>query len=128
MATKTINLNEENLILYARDKYINPYCISYEEFLDDFRIFSTIMRMISLIADIEDVDRIRIRRLVNNTVTLFNLFDMDASINILEFKIQDENKEKVNSVLKYLSYPLLGNKIYNKKLYGIIEEEYNEKY
>lgn len=117
-------ITEDNFLVVAAKHYTNPYCLNYDEFLSDVKLISTIMRMLSWINDISDLNQDRIRRLVNNTIMFYNVFDIDGATELLEFKLDPDHQIKLNSVLYFLSLPLLGNQIFDVILHRRIAREY----
>lgn len=117
-------ITEDNFLVVAAKHYTNPYCLSYDEFLDDLKLISTISRMLAWMDDISVVRDERIKRLVNNTISFYNVFDVDGATELLEFKLQEDQQIKMNSVLYFLSLPLLGKQLFDVILHRRIAQEY----
>lgn len=111
-----IELNDDNFDEYAVSNYINPNCISVLEFLDDLKIIKYIKRLINKYSN---KNELKDRLILNHIISLSNVFGVEATVNMLRFKIDKENHDVLNSFLVYLKYidlqdvDVLDLKLYN---------------
>jgi len=119
-----MELTEQNFTIYAAKYYDNPWCFNEDEFLKDLSIISTLKRMI---AWANNGDEINVHLLVNNTVCFYNVFEHHAASELLEFKMNDLHYEKMNAILFFLSYPLLGDGEFDLMFHRRITQEFKNK-
>ena len=93
-------LNNDNFDEYAVSNYINPNCISVLEFLDDLKIIKYIKRLINKYVD---KDELKERLILNHIISLSNVFGVEASVNMLRFKIGKEHHDILNAFFVYLN-------------------------
>jgi len=94
-------LNEENFTLFAIRFYDNPQCTSTEEFYEDIRRFRYLKRLLKRYAK---TGELRERLILNHLIVLSNLFGVENTIRMLEFKIEDEFWPILKTCLLYLRY------------------------
>ena len=94
-------LNDDNFDEYAVSNYFNPNCISVLEFLDDLKIIKYIKRLINKYADKKELKE---RLILNHIISLSNVFGVEATVNMLRFKIDSENHDVLNAFFIYLEY------------------------
>ena len=94
-------LNEENFTLFAIRFYDNPQCTSTEEFYEDIRRFRYLKRLLKRYAKSGEL---RERLILNHLIVLSNLFGVENTIRMLEFKIEIEFWPILKSCLLYLRY------------------------
>lgn len=94
-------LNNDNFDEYAVSNYINPNCISVLEFLDDLKIIKYIKRLINKYADKKELKE---RLIMNHIISLSNVFGVEASVNMLRFKIEKKHHHILNAFFLYLEY------------------------
>jgi len=99
-----MELNQDTFTLYAAKHYENPYCFNEEEFHKDLGKISTIRRMISWHSN---GDQINLHLLINNVISFYNVFEHHAATNLLSLKVEDWQSIKINSILYFLSLPLI---------------------
>lgn len=116
-----MELTDKTFNLYAAKYYDNPYCFNEDEFHEDLKKISTIMRMISWSNNGEEVN---IHLLVNNVISFYNVFEHHAASHLLEHKMKDIHFPKINSVLYYLTLPLIGSKEYDILFHRKIAQEF----
>ena len=115
-------LNNDNFDEYAVSNYINPNCISVLEFLDDLKIIKYIKRLINKYVD---KDELKERLILNHIISLSNVFGVEASVNMLRFKIGKEHHDILNAFFVYLNYvkleevDVLDLKLYNELIKNI---------
>ena len=94
-------LNDDNFDEYAVSNYLNPNCISVLEFLDDLKIIKYIKRLINKYVDKSELKE---RLILNHIISLSNVFGVEATVNMLRFKIDSENHDVLNAFFIYLEY------------------------
>lgn len=94
-------LNDDNFDEYAVSNYINPNCISVLEFLDDLKTIKYIKRLINKYVDKKELKE---RLIMNHIISLSNVFGVEATVNMLKFKIDKKNLDVLNAFLLYLEY------------------------
>ena len=87
-------LKDENLYLFAAKSYYNPLGIDPEEFESDLKKFKYIKRLLNrYIAN----NVLSERLILNHLIQLANVFGINATLKILEFKLHEK---KYWSILK----------------------------
>ena len=94
-------LNDENFTLFAIRHYDNPQCTSTEEFYEDIRRFRYLK---SLLKRYKKTGELRERLILNHLIVLCNLFGVDNTIKMLEFKLEKEFWPTIKTCLLYLGY------------------------
>tara|TARA_Y100000401_G_scaffold106455_1_gene100002 strand:- start:9582 stop:9953 length:372 start_codon:yes stop_codon:yes gene_type:complete len=94
-------LNDENFTLFAIRHYDNPQCTSTEEFYEDIRRFRYLKR---LLKRYKKTGELRERLILNHLIVLCNLFGVDNTIKMLEFKLEKEFWPTIKTCLLYLGY------------------------
>ena len=80
-------LTEESLLLYAAKHYYNPRCTDIEEFYEDLKRFKYIKRLLNRY---QETDQLSERLILNHLIIIFNTFGIEASLKIMEFKIDPD--------------------------------------
>jgi len=110
-------LTNENFDEYAVSNYINPNCISVLEFIDDLKIIKYIKRLFNKYVQNKELKE---RLILNHIISLSNVFGVEATVNMLQFKIEKKNHHILNAFLLYLNYigsenlEVLDLSLYNK--------------
>ena len=94
-------LNDENFTLFAIRHYDNPQCTSTEEYYEDIRRFRYLKR---LLKRYKKTGELRERLILNHLIVLCNLFGVDNTIKMLEFKLEKEFWPTIKTCLLYLGY------------------------
>lgn len=94
-------LNEETFDEYAVKNYRNPNCTSVLEFLDDLKTLKYVKRLINKYSIQKDLKE---RLILNHIISLSNVFGVEASVNMLYYKIEIKNHDILNAFLLYLNY------------------------
>lgn len=66
---------------------------------------------------------INIRSLINVVISFYNVFEHKAATNILEQGMSCDQIPLANSVLMFLSMPLIGDEIYHEEFLETIREQ-----
>lgn len=94
-----ITLTEENLYLYAAKHYYNPKYIDMEEFQEDLKRFKYVKRLLNRYLESGKLSE---RLILNHLIVIFNVFGIEASLNILELKLLEKHWPLVNPFLVFL--------------------------
>jgi hypothetical protein len=86
---------------YAINNYRNPNCISVLEYLDDLNKIKYIKRLLNKYSE---KNELRERLVLNHIIFLSNVFGVEATLNLLWFKVEKENHKILNSFLVFLNY------------------------
>lgn len=104
--------NDDEFDEYAINNYRNPNCISVLEYLEDLNKFKYIKRLINKYVE---KGELRERLILNHIIFLSNVFGVEATVNMLQFKIEEKNRHILNSFLVLLKY-IHDNEIHDSEL------------
>lgn len=107
-------LNEKNLLLYAAKHYYNPRFSDIEEFNEDMKRFKYIKRLVNRYLDDKDLSE---RLILNHLIVIFNVFGIEAALNMLEVRLEERHWPVIKPFLIFLKY------ITNDQLTGITMDE-----
>lgn len=96
-----IELTEENLFLYAAKHYYNPKYIEAEEFYEDLKRFKYIKRLLNRYLEAGNLSE---RLILNHVIVVFNVFGIEAGLNILELKLEERHWPLIKPFLIFLKY------------------------
>jgi len=96
-----IDLTEENLFIYAAKNYYNPKYIDAEEFTEDLNRFKYIKRLCNRYLETGNLSE---RLILNHLIVVFNVFGIEAALNILELKLLDRHWPLIKPFLIFLKY------------------------
>lgn len=96
-----MELNNDNLLLFASKAYINENCLSYEEFLKDFDQHKLIKRLVKKIVNKKSIN---VRLLCNHVLCFTNNFELEKSKKILFLETSYEEKMVLKTVLNYFGF------------------------
>ena len=94
-------LNEETFMLYAIKNYYNPKCIDVEEFYEDLNRFKYVKRLVNRYLDSGKLSE---RLILNHLIVIFNAFDIEASLKLLEYKLDDRHWSAIKPFLVFLRH------------------------
>lgn len=94
-------LTEENLFLYAAKHYYNPQFSDVEEFYEDLKRFKYIKRLVNRYIENGDLAE---RLILNHMIVVFNSFGVEATLNILELKLDEKHWPVIKPFLIFLKY------------------------
>jgi hypothetical protein len=94
-------LNEETFMLYAIKNYYNPKCIDVEEFYEDLNRFKYVKRLVNRYLDNGKLSE---RLILNHLIVIFNAFDIEASLKLLEYKLDDRHWSVIKPFLVFLRH------------------------
>ena len=87
--------------MFAARNYYNPRSTHIEEFYEDLKRFVYIKRLIN---KYEDTGRLSERLILNHLIVAFNVFGIEASLKILDLKINERQMPIVKPFLVFLKY------------------------
>jgi hypothetical protein len=93
--------NDDEFNEYAINNYRNPNCISVLEYLEDLNKIKYIKRLINKYVE---KGELRERLILNHIIFLSNVFGVEATVNMLKFKIEKKNHMILNAFLILLGY------------------------
>lgn len=94
-------LTEENLFLYAAKHYDNPTFSDIDDFYEDLKRFKYIKRLTNRYLEHNDLAE---RLILNHLVVVFNVFGVEATLNILELKLDEKHWPVIKPFLIFLKY------------------------
>ena len=94
-------LTDDNLFLYAAKHYYNPQFSDIEEFHEDLKRFKYIKRLINRYLENDDLAE---RLILNHVIIIFNVFGIEAALNILELKLDKKHWPVMKPFLVFLKY------------------------
>ena len=94
-------LTEKNLMLYAAKHYSNPKFSDIDDFNEDLKRFKYIKRLLNRYLETDDLPE---RLILNHLIVVFNVFGIEAALNILEFKLDDNHWPVMKPFLIFLNY------------------------
>lgn len=81
-----MKLTEDSFIIYAAQAYINPNCISTDEFLEDLQRFKYLKK---LFFSYKTKNKLRERLILNHLIILYNTFEARACTRMLFFRLEE---------------------------------------
>jgi len=94
-------LTEDNLFLYAAKHYDNPTFSDIDEFYEDLKRFKYIKRLINRYLEHADLAE---RLILNHMIVVFNVFGVEATLNILNLKLEERHWPVIKPFLIFLKY------------------------
>jgi len=94
-------LTEENLFLYAAKHYYKPQFSDIEEFYEDLKRFKYVKRLVNRYLDNGELAE---RLILNHLIIIFNSFGIEASLNMLELKLDERHWPVIKPFLIFLKY------------------------
>jgi hypothetical protein len=74
---------------------------SNKPFLDDLKTIKYIKRLINKYADKKELKE---RLILNHIISLSNVFGVEATVNMLQYKVDERNHDILNAFLLFLKY------------------------
>lgn len=94
-----MKLTDENLHIYAAKHYYNPKFIDAEEFQEDLKRFKYIKRLLNRYLE---TGKLSERLILNHLIVVFNVFGIEAGLNILQLKLIDKHWPLITPFLVFL--------------------------
>jgi hypothetical protein len=97
----SIELNENNFLMYAIKHYDNPSCSGLNEFYDDLKRFKYLKRLLRKYILGKNLKE---RLILNHIVVIYNLFGNTAATKMLFYKIDKRFWSQLKTFLVFLNY------------------------
>ena len=94
-------LTENNLILFAAQNYRKPNFSDIEEFYEDLNRFKYIKRLLNRYIE---SGKLAERLILNHVIVIFNAFDVNPTLKMLEYKLNDEQWKVIKPFLVFLRH------------------------
>ena len=94
-------LTEKNLFLYAAKHYKNPKFSDIDDFYEDLKRFKYIKRLLNRYIESDELSE---RLMLNHLIVVFNMFGIEAALEILNLKLEDKHWPVVKPFLVFLKY------------------------
>ena len=112
------DLNDGNFLIYAAKCYDRPHILQ-SEFEDDLKRIKYVKR---LLRKYRQTGEFKERLVLNHVIILSNVFGVEATTNMLFFKVDQEDYPLLKTILIYLNYmPAHLNVLFDK--YYVKQEE-----
>jgi hypothetical protein len=95
-----LDLNDENVLMYAIKCYDRPGCLQ-SEFESDYKRFKYIKRLVN---KYRNTGEIKERLILNHLIILGNVFGIEATVRILFFKLPEVDYKTIKTFLIFLNY------------------------
>ena len=94
------DLNDESFLIYAAKHYDRPHILQ-SEFEDDLKRIKYVKR---LLRKYRQTGEFKERLVLNHVIILSNVFGVEATTNMLFFKVDREDYPLLKTILIYLNY------------------------
>ena len=94
-------LNDKNLFLYAAKHYRSNKLADADEFNEDLKRFKYIKRLLNRYIESDELSE---RLILNHLIVVFNVFGIEAALNILDLKLEEKHWPVVKPFLIFLKY------------------------
>lgn len=94
------DLNDGNFLIYAAKCYDRPHILQ-SEFEDDLKRLKYVKR---LLRKYRQTGEFKERLVLNHVIILSNVFGVEATTNMLFFKVDQEDYPLLKTILIYLNY------------------------
>lgn len=94
-----MKLTKSNFIVYAAKHYYNPSCIDGEEFEEDLKRFKYVKRLLNKYKHTGELSE---RLILNHLIVIFNVFGIEAGVEILALRIELEHWSTLKPFLVFL--------------------------
>ena len=94
-------LTEKNLFLYAAKHYKNPNFSDIDDFYEDLKRFKYIKRLLNRYIESDELSE---RLILNHLIVVFNMFGIEAALEILNLKLEDKHWPVMKPFLVFLKY------------------------
>ena len=95
------NLTEDNILLYAAKHYYKPNVIDADEFYDDLKRFMYLKRLFNRYNNTGELSE---RLILNHLIVIFNVFDIQPSLNMLEYHMDGKYWSALKPFLIFLRH------------------------
>ena len=115
-------LNQDNWLMFAIQNYNNPQSVTYSDFEEDIKKFKYIKRLLNRYRDSGQLSE---RLILNHLIVIFNVFDIEAGLNILELKLEVDYWNVVKPFLLFLNV-IKNDEYTNIKMDKLVVEKLRE--
>lgn len=112
------DLNDDNFLIYAAKTYDRPHMLQ-SEFEDDLKRIKYVKR---LLRKYRQTGEFKERLVINHIIILGNVFGVEATVNMLFFKVDSEDYPLLKTILIFLNYLPAHLKVSFNKYYVRQEE------
>lgn len=112
------DLNDDSFLIYAAKSYDRPHIIQ-SEFEDDLKRIKYVKR---LLRKYRQTGEFKERLVLNHVIILANVFGVEATTNMLFFKVDQDDYPLLKTILIYLNYMPTHLKVSFDKYYVRQEE------
>jgi hypothetical protein len=94
------DLNDDNFLIYAAKNYDRPHILT-SEFEDDLKRIKYCKR---LLRKYKQTGEFKERLVLNHVIILANVFGVEATVNMLFFKVDPDDYPLLKTILIFLNY------------------------
>ena len=94
------DLNDDNFLIYAAKAYDKPHIIT-SEFEEDLKRLKYVKRLLRKYRQTGDFKE---RLILNHVIILSNVFGVEATVNMLFFKVDPDDYPLLKTILIFLNY------------------------
>ena len=94
------DLNDDNFLIYAAKAYDKPHIIT-SEFEEDLKRLKYVKRLLRKYRQTGDFKE---RLILNHVIILSNVFGVEPTVNMLFFKLDEEDYPILKAILLFLKY------------------------
>ena len=94
-------LNDDNFLLFAIKYYDNPQCSTKDDFYEDLKRFKYIKRLVNRYVENDELAE---RLILNHLIVIFNSFGIEASLNMLDLKLDKHHWPVIKPFLIFLNH------------------------
>ena len=94
------DLNDDNFLIFAAKAYDRPHIVT-SEFEDDLKKIKYVKR---LLRKFRQTGEFKERLVLNHVIILANCFGVEATVNMLFFKVDPEDYPLLKTILIFLNY------------------------
>jgi hypothetical protein len=94
------DLNDDNFLIYAAKAYDKPHIIQ-SEFEEDLKRLKYVKRLLRKYKQTGDFKE---RLILNHVIILSNVFGVEATVNMLFFKVDPDDYPLLKTILIFLNY------------------------
>lgn len=95
------NLTDDNILLYAAKHYYKPNVIDADEFYDDLKRFMYLKRLFNRYKNTGELSE---RLILNHLIVIFNVFDIQPSLKMLEYHMDEKYWSALKPFLIFLRH------------------------
>ena len=94
-------IDQKNFLLFAAKHYYKPNVIDAEEFYNDLKRFMYLKRLLKRYHNTGEISE---RLLLNHLIVVFNVFDIEPCLKMLEFQIEAKYWTHLKPFLVFLRH------------------------